>query len=547
MLKKLLSLLFLLPLLVTAQDIDVQHYAFAIRLFDSTDRIEGETYLDIRFPGGNRSFALDLVGKKANGKGMTVQQFNGYNVASWKQEGDRILVELKEGINNQDAYRFQVRYSGIPADGLIISKNKWGDRTFFADNWPNRAHHWIPCNDRPDDKASFEFRVTVPAPYTVISNGAAEQDKDADDPEKWAAGPRHYYYVERTPQPTKVMVIGAARFAVKTFEDSPQGIPVSAWVYPQDSSKGFYDYAVAPSILKFFSSYIAPFPYSKLANVQSKTIFGGMENASAIFYAEESVTGDRKWEDVIAHEIAHQWFGDMASEKSFAHLWLSEGFATYFTNLYIEHKYGTDSMRKRLQDDRRKIIGFVAANPTRAVVDSTQNLMSLLNANSYDKGGWVLHMLRQEVGDTAFQTIIRKYYETYKGSNAETRDLQRIASEVSGKPMDTFFNQWLYRGGIPSLYFSKKVKEGKVLIEVAQKTREPFSFTLEVGLLDNSGKLTLHRIPVSERQTTIKLETGNRSGIKVLVDPNTSLLFQESAEKGNYFRVRKGAGPGSVN
>ena len=107
-----------------------------------------------------------------------------------------------------------------------------------------------------------------------------------------------------------------AKFAVKQYADSPSSVPVSGWVYPQDSTKGFYDFGIAPSILKFFSEYIAPFPFKKLGNVQSTTIFGGMENAGAIFYAENFIAGTRKFEDVIAHEIAHQWFGDMASEKS---------------------------------------------------------------------------------------------------------------------------------------------------------------------------------------------------------------------------------------
>ncbi|RYE02098.1 MAG: hypothetical protein EOP50_00860 [Sphingobacteriales bacterium] len=265
MLKKFLSLLFALPLFATAQDIDVQHYDFRLRLSDSTDRIEGEALLDIRFPGRNTSFSIDLVGPKASGKGMTVRELNGYQVASWKQEDDKILVTLKEGINPGDTYHFTVKYSGMPADGLIISKNKWGDRTFFADNWPNRAHHWIPCNDRPDDKASFEFTVDAPTQYKVISNGILEITKFIDYEKDG-----HYHWFMETPMSTKVMVIGAARFARKIFDDSPRDIPVSAWVYPQDSTKGFYDYAVTPSILKFFSNYIAPFPYSKLANVQSK-------------------------------------------------------------------------------------------------------------------------------------------------------------------------------------------------------------------------------------------------------------------------------------
>ena len=539
MLKKFFLLLFLGPLLAGAQDIDVQHYTFSIRLFDSTDRIEGDALLDIRFPGGNRSFAIDLVGKKANGKGMTVQQVNGYQVASWKQEGDKVVVQLNEGINDRDTYHFQVKYSGIPADGLIISKNKWGDRTFFADNWPNRAHHWIPCNDRPDDKATFGFQVYAPEGYQVVSNGLAAVMATTglpQDPKRPRPGMPTAVWRESVPSSTKVMVIGVARFAVKLFDDSPRNIPVTAWVFPQDSAKGFYDYALAPSILKFFSEYIAPFPYEKLANVQSKTIFGGMENASAIFYAEESVTGDRKWEDVIAHEIAHQWFGDMASEKSFAHLWLSEGFATYMTNLYIEQKYGADSMRKRLQADRAQVIGF-AYGWNHGVVDSTANLMSLLNANSYQKGGWVLHMLRQEVGDDVFRATIQAYYNTYKGGNAETRDLERIADSVyharsivirSDFSMRRFFDQWLYRPGVPILGFDSKVKDGEVKVTITQ--RGPlYALPLEIGLVDATGKMTVETIQIEQKETEFKWALPGTAVVRVVVDPNSNLLYQDAS------------------
>ncbi|GAB4091175.1 M1 family metallopeptidase [Flaviaesturariibacter terrae] len=550
MLRKLLSLLLLLPLLGRAQDIDVQHYRFQIGLHDETDRVDGIAIVVLRVVKPVDAFELDLVQPNASGKGMIVSKLTGANVAGWLQADDKIRVRLKQQLPADSAQEITIVYSGVPRDGLIISKNKWGDRTFFADNWPNRAHHWIPCNDRPDDKASFEFRVTAPAPYTVIANGTALNDETAEDPDKYVAGGRHFYYREDTPLPTKVMVIGAARFAVKTFEDSPQGIPVSAWVYPQDSTKGFYDYAVTPSILKFFSNYIAPFPYEKLANVQSKTIFGGMENASCIFYAEESVTGNRKWEDVFAHEIAHQWFGDMASEKSFAHLWLSEGFATYMTDLYIEQKYGVDSMRKRLETDRMKIIIFTGLNPTRAVVDSTKDLMSLLNANSYDKGGWVLHMLRQQVGDSAFRKIIQSYYQSYKGGNADTRDFQRVADSVynamyplrKGESLATFFDQWLYRPGIPAFELKLSAGSRSNISFVLRQEGTLYSFPLEIEVSDASGKKDVRSFWIRDRETTLPFGRIDGDSWAVVVDPNKKLLYRligSVGKSGNYFRVKR--------
>ncbi len=130
----------------------------------------------------------------------------------------------------------------------------------------------------------------------------------------------------------------------------------NSWVYPENKKEGFYDYAVAKDILTYHINYIGPYPYKKLANVQSKTSFGGMENAGAIFYAENQLTVYRQEEELLSHEIVHQWFGDMATEKSFAHLWLSEGFATYLTHMYIESKYGTDSLNKEMRIDRDELL-----------------------------------------------------------------------------------------------------------------------------------------------------------------------------------------------
>jgi aminopeptidase N len=292
-------------------------------------------------------------------------------------------------------------------------------------------------------------------------------------------------------------------------------------VYPQDSTKGFYDYAVAPSIVKYFSDYIAPFPYRKLANVQSKTIFGGMENASAIFYAEKTVTGDRSSEALIAHEIAHQWFGNTATETTFAHLWLSEGFATYLTDIYMENKYGRDTLRHRMQGERETVLHF-AARSDKPVVDSLSSPMDLLNANSYQKGGWVLHMLRQEVGDTVFRKILQEYYEQYKWRNAGTRDFEAVAERVSGKELTQFFDQWLYRGRVPRLNIKTSIEKDAVSVHIGQDGTL-FAFPIEVGLVMGDGTMQTHRVDVSAKETDVKIPAPGVT--KVLIDPATKLLF----------------------
>ncbi len=240
------------------------------------------------------------------------------------------------------------------------------------------------------------------------------------------------------PLPTKIMVIGVTDFAVNNIGDV-DCIPVSSWVYPPDRDSGFAHYAVAKNILEWYIHRIGPYAFEKLANVQSTTIFGGMENAGCIFYYEKSVTA-KGIESLMAHEIAHQWFGDNVTEKDWPHLWLSEGFATYMTDLYLENKYGEDSLKSLLKTQRRQVVGYSVSHKT-PVVDTTESkhLMNLLNDNSYQKGAWVLHMLRRKLGDSLFWKGIRTYYKTYAGRNANTTDLEKVFEKVSRPKPANFF------------------------------------------------------------------------------------------------------------
>ena len=514
-------------ILKAQSNIDVIHYKFEIVLSDQSDTIKGRAFVTLQFTDTASKFWLNLVSINRKGKGMVTCQVKENNeVLSSAHGNDSLQIWLKKSGQKNETRTFEIVYQGIPADGLIISKNRYGDRTFFGDNWPDRAHNWIPCKDEPGDKATFEFLVTAPAQYSVISNGKLEEEKILADNKKLT------HWNEDVSLSTKVMVIGVAKFAVKQYEDSPPNMPVSAWVYPQDSVTGFRNYSVAPAIVKFFSDYIGPYPYNKLANVQSTTIFGGMENASAIFYYEESAEEDKPMEDLLAHEIAHQWFGDMASEKSFPHLWLSEGFATYLADVYLELRYGVDTLNKELIDARKKVIAFDKRSD-RPVVDSLSPLMKLLNANSYQKGGWILHMLRRQIGDSLFHLFIETYYERYKGKNADTNDLLKVAEEISQKDLHQFFQQWLYTPGIPQLEIQWKcnVKNKTVSITVNQIQPQPaFEFPLELAIKTKKTKEKITTLSITKRTQTFSFGIADPD-VNLTFDPKTNLLFDARIER----------------
>ncbi|HWJ25419.1 MAG TPA: hypothetical protein VNS32_02695, partial [Flavisolibacter sp.] len=210
-----------------AQDIDVQHYKYDLMLSDATDKVRGEAEITVTVKPGVKNITLDFVQQNAAGKGMKVEKVTGTGVSSFSQKENHLTISLAKPAAKEQEVVATIIYSGIPADGLIISKNKYGERTFFADNWPNRAHNWIPCIDRPDDKATFEFIVTAPDHYEVVSNGKKTEETALSENRK------RTHWVEDVSLPSKVMVIGVARFAVKQFDDSPAEVPVSAWVYPQ--------------------------------------------------------------------------------------------------------------------------------------------------------------------------------------------------------------------------------------------------------------------------------------------------------------------------
>jgi aminopeptidase N len=222
----------------------------------------------------------------------------------------------------------------------------------------------------------------------------------------------------------------------------------------------------------------------------------------------------------------------MATEKTFAHLWLSEGFATYMTILYMENKYGKDTALHMIREDREQVVSF-ARNSPRPVVDSMEtDYMELLNANSYQKGGWVLHMLRRDLGDSIFWRSIRKYYARYAGGIAGTDDLRRVFEEVSGKELKQFFKQWLYTPGIPRLKITWTYiqKNQAVEITVEQLQSELFQFPIDIGIV--SGTTKIERLMISKKKQAFTLKVKGKP-VNVIVDPLTSLLFEGTVKETN--------------
>jgi len=527
-----------LPCLAGAPDpyprntsIDMLNYTFELTLSDEYDVIFGRALIDLRIlTAPAPALRLDLIEQadSLDGKGMVVDDVSlGDETLPFLHENDALTITLPADAHAGDRVSIVVAYHGVPAAGLDIGPDKYGDRTFFSDDWPNLARHWLPTVDHPYDKATSSFVVTAPAHYQVVSNGLLTEETDLP------GDFRRTTWVNSVPIAVWLYNLGVAEFAVQRLEPF-RGKPVQTWVYRQDRDAGFYDFAVPTHhVLEFYSDFIGPFAYEKLANIESNSAGGGMEAASSIFYADGSVTGTRsvRWRNVVIHEIAHQWFGNAVTESDWDDVWLSEGFATYFTLLFIEHAYGRDEFVDGLKSARDQVHTYYTEHPDDPIVhDNLTDMGQVTSTQTYQKGAWVLHMLRDRIGMEAFQRGIRRYYRQHFNGNATTVDLKYAMEEASGENLDEYFEQWLYRGGQIELNatwsFDPHTKRVTLRVRQVQEGGDLFTFPVEVGLYEaGASEPTIHRLNMDSPSATFRIDVDKRP-VRLEIDPRTVLLAE---------------------
>ncbi len=509
--------------------IDVEHYRFEVTLSDDSDEISGRAAVRVRFTAnGIVQVPLDLTSVTPDGRGMEVLRVtSGRSPLDFTHLDDLLTVRLPEIGRAGSRASFTVEYRGVPASGLRIGPNKYGDRTFFSDNWPNRAHNWLPTVDHVGEKATSEFVVTAPAHYQVVSNGLLVEESDLGD------GNRVTHWKQSVPISPWLYVLGVAPFAVQTV-DHFEGKPIQSWVYAQDRDAGFHDFATpTKQVLEFYDEYVGPFAYEKLANISSPATGGGMEAASAIMYGENLVTGERtvRLRNVVIHEIAHQWFGNAVTEADWDDVWLSEGFATYFTLLFREHAYGRDDFVSGLREAAAAIWPLYVDAPDYHVVhDDLHDMAQVTSRITYQKGAWVLHMLRKRMGDEAFWDGIRAYYARYMNGTTSTDDFMEVMEAVSGADLQVFFDQWLRQGGNPSFrgwwVYDPTAQAVRVELNQVQDVGS-FVMSLDIGV-------DMDRDMIADIVQTVEI-TGDFHRFVIPVpgaprdvrlDPNTWSLFQ---------------------
>jgi len=545
--KKIFSLftiaaLILIPTITKAdsypinKNIDIKHYAFELSLSDNNDEIIGTTKITITFKqAGVENFRLDLINKTLDrkDKGMLVDGVSIDNIAiGYTHQNDALIINLPKASTLNQTMVFTIKYHGIPFDGLRIGATMFGDRSFFNENWPNRGRHWLPLIDHPYEKATSEFIVKAPAHYKVVSNGLLLEESDLGNNIKLT------HWKQSIPVSSWLYVLGVADFAVK-YVDEFKGKSIQTWVYSKNREAGFYDFdEPTKKVLAFYSTYVGPYAYEKLANIQTPSVHGGMETSSAIFYGEDLVTGkrDERIRNVVIHEIAHQWFGNAITETTWDDAWLSEGFATFFTLLFIENEYGKEEYKKGIVKAKKTVFDLALKMPNFSIVSPrAAEKEEVTSGLTYQKGAWILHMLRDFIGDANFKKGIQNYYAKYFNANTNTDEFRMEMEKVSGKDLKLFFKQWLYQPINPTINASWSYDAGskKLSVQLTQAQKGDFLFNtpVEIGYYKTgSSTPTILKMNLSSKQQSFSFSVASAPE-KVELDPSNVLLNIGSIRK----------------
>lgn len=450
--------------------------------------------------------------------------------ARFERQPDLLEITLKQPANRGEKHSLLITYHGKPKDGLIFASDRDGHPSITGDNWPNRVHHWIPCLDHPSAKATVSFTVAAPSRELVVANGKPlTMTRNGSALSVWK-------FEETKPIPAYCMVIAVSEGA-KIDADENSVAPLSFYVPHKDAAYALKGFAPAAPAMAYFSQTIAPYPYEKLALIIGATRFGGMENSSAIVFPNtlfEPRGNDKvsqrfdipmRIEDVVAHEIAHQWFGDSVTESTWADLWLSEGFATYFAGLFIEKHESEEAFREYMRNAATRYFGYEKRRNKPIHDTETEDLMQLLNPNNYEKGAWVLHMLRERLGDEAFFRGLRDYYSAHRGANATTEDLRYSLEKASGKDLKEFFSRWVYGRGHPLYQVRWGFTKGGSLLRVAInqiQDGEAFLDPIPIEIVLNGQKIKRTIYPHSKLASLAIRLSGKPTSTKL--DPDETLL-----------------------
>jgi aminopeptidase N len=413
------------------------------------------------------------------------------------QKASRLDVSLRRGLAYGEATTVTVRYIlENPTRGLkFVPRSADHPAQINTYNWPEDAHCWFPCFDSPNDKATSEMRVTVRTGLNVLSNGRL-----VEVTEDKSAGTSTYHWLQDRPHPTYNVMMAVGPF--EAVRDKLGGLPVNYWVYPQAVPDAPRSFRKTPAMIDFFGRlFDYPYPWAKYDQICYAGFGGGMEATSATMLGDDTIHDARADQDfpsdgLVAHELAHQWWGDLITERHWTDVWLSESFATYAEYLWTRADLGEDEGALNLEEKKSAYLREAKMRYIRPLVFNRFNEpWEVMDAHSYPKGAAVLHVLRSILGDKPFFRALSIFLHRFEFRSADTHDLMETIKDVTGRNMDGFFDQWVYRPGHPvfdvSWTWDEKAHKAKIRVVQTQDTTRGvpiYQVPVAVGLSLNEGK-----------------------------------------------------------
>ena len=473
--------------------------------------------------------SLDAVGFTI--ESVRVDGGKGFAAAEFTYDGDTLTVL---GLGKAKAGKVEVRYSATPRRGMYFlepdAKVKARPKQVWTQCQDEDARHWIPCHDKPHMKMTSELRIVVPNGFVALSNGELLDSQTPAGKKPWT-----YHFRLDKPHPSYLLTLVAGNFTIIDDRNADLGnaqqVPVRYYVPPARKKDTARSFGETPRMIELFSRITGvPFPWQRYSQiVVSDFIFGGMENTTATTMYEHVLLDERaaldiSSNDLVAHELAHQWFGDFVTCRDWSHAWLNEGFATFMEHVQREDRLGRDEYDHGVASDIDTYLHEASVRYARPIVcrDYAEPI-DLFDRHLYEKGGLVLHMLRRDLGDKTFWSGVQHYLKSHAYGVVETNDLQRAMEQVSGRSLERFFDSWVYRPGHPELKVKVSWDDGLLSVNVKQAQKlgdtAEFHFELELEVGTRDGEVSRHKKSVNSASDTFVIALGQRPAF-VAFDPD---------------------------
>lgn len=529
---------------------DVLHYLIRTRFNVPDKTVIGDETITLKpLSEGFTTLALDASDMKIE----SVVLSGSNTPLQFSQPPDKLLIQLDRPYGPTDSLSLRIQYRAKPRRGLFFVAARQGERVFKpAQIWtqgePEDNHRWFPCYDYPDDKATTEQYITTGGDEIAISNGSLVETINNPD------GTRTFHWVMRQPHSTYLTSLIVGDYVKLT--DAYKNVSLEYYTYRGTEKTALRAFAATPEMMRLFTRlFNYEYPYDKYAQtIVQAFFFGGMENITATTHADSEIlysageAGLEATQDLISHEISHSWFGNLVTCKSWKHLWLNEGFATFMEAVFKEHKHGRDEYLRLMNENARLYLAEDQSKYRRPIVyDRYRNPSELFDATLYQKGGFIIHMLREVVGDEIFWKAVNRYLNEFKYQSIETSDLQRVFEETSGRRLDWFFDQWVYKAGFPVLRVRYSYnRSSKLLTLIVTQTQTPdaltpavFRLPVEIEIATARGTRT-ERVEINARTERFTFKLDGKPRV-IRFDKRSSILkklyFPQASEMAAYQRT----------